>query len=50
MHLPVPVNFIFIGFEGRGNHGIHLLMFEFLHLVDYVIFKSIVNMAFHECR
>ncbi|XP_048494940.1 uncharacterized protein LOC104886808 isoform X2 [Beta vulgaris subsp. vulgaris] len=20
MHLPVPVNFIFIGFEGRGNH------------------------------
>lgn len=21
MYLPVPVNFIFIGFEGKGNHG-----------------------------
>ena len=21
LYLPVPVNFIFIGFEGKGNHG-----------------------------
>lgn len=23
MHLPVPVNFIFIGFEGKGNQGLY---------------------------
>jgi len=21
IHLPVPMNFIFIGFEGKGSHG-----------------------------
>ena len=24
MYLPVPVNFIFIGFEGKGNQGMHI--------------------------
>ena len=26
IYLPVPVNFIFIGFEGKGNEGAYLLI------------------------
>lgn len=29
MYLPVPVNFIFIGFEGKGNEGAYLLILRF---------------------
>lgn len=29
MYLPVPVNFIFIGFEGKGNKGIETLFYTF---------------------
>jgi hypothetical protein len=30
MYLPVPVNFIFIGFEGKGNQGLYdLIVYHF---------------------
>jgi hypothetical protein len=32
MYLPVPVNFIFIGFEGKGNQGLFDLIAYHLFL------------------
>lgn len=40
MHFPVPVNFIFVGFEGKGNQGTYLLNFEFIQDVDFVMYKK----------
>lgn len=30
LYIPVPVNFIFLGFDGQGNHGKSLVFFCFL--------------------
>lgn len=35
IYLPIPVNFIFIGFEGKGNHGMQLLSFFMLSMYKY---------------
>lgn len=34
MYLPVPVNFIFIGFDGKGNQGISLILIILMSLVQ----------------
>lgn len=41
MYLPVPVNFIFIGFEGKGNQGICVAVSMYYFPVQHVLFPLI---------
>lgn len=39
MYLPVPVNFIFIGFEGKGNQGIGVAVSMYYFPVQHLLFS-----------
>lgn len=44
MYLPVPVNFIFVGFEGKGNQGIYIycLLYSYTGWILALIFRNLV--------
>lgn len=43
LHFPVPVNFIFVGFEGSGNQGSYFL-FELI-MFETIVIRSFINIG-----
>eukprot|EP00850_Spirogloea_muscicola_P008409 SM000044S16056 [mRNA] locus=s44:724838:732915:- [translate_table: standard] len=36
LYLPIPINFVFVGFSGEGNHGLRLGEEELLHWFEHI--------------